>query len=127
MVAFTVLAFIGDMIGIFPFLQGFIATIFWFIVGVYFWMKGMGIVNGKRLAAAGVSWLISWAPVLQSIPLEMALGIIAVFVITRIEEKTGISITSLVGGKGIKNLNGVRAPQKPRPLNQSGIRLPNAE
>ncbi|MEK9177941.1 MAG: hypothetical protein AAB777_02350, partial [Patescibacteria group bacterium] len=55
-------------------------------------------------------------------------GMIAVIVMVRAEDKTGISVPGLSGGKGAKNIvqNGVNPPRQQQiPLNQGGVRAPS--
>ena len=118
-IVLVISALIADLLGIIPFVQYISAPIFWIIASIYFWSKGMGLLNGKKLASASVSWLISVIPALQMIPLEIVGGIIAIIIITRIEDRTGISL--------LKPLSkGIRPPRlEKNPLNaKEGIRPP---
>jgi hypothetical protein len=127
------LAFAADLVGMIPFVQNFTATIFWLCAGIYFYLKGMGILNGKKLAAIAISWVASMIPILQSLPIEVTAGIIAVIFITRVEDKTGVSVLKPMSqGKAVPglhtlNLNGRREPPQKTPLNQSETRQPQLQ
>ncbi len=118
-VILVISAFIADLIGLIPFAKDFTASIFWVVVSAYFWIKGMGIFNGRKLAAMAISWIASIIPFIQEIPLEIVAGIVAIIIITRIEDKTGISVTKPL-------TKGVTQPRLKRiPLNNKpGIRPP---
>jgi len=133
------LALICDLLGLIPFVKDFLGTIFWFCASIYFWKIGMGLFNGRKLAAMAISWVSGLIPIIQEIPLELVAGIVAIIIITRIEEKTGMSITSksaigklprqqtLQSASSVPlNNNGYREPVSNQiPLNQEGFRLPN--
>jgi hypothetical protein len=131
MIILTVLAIVFDLLGLIPIVKDIEAPIFWAIAGIYFWTKGMGIFNGRKLAAVLASFITSIIPVVQELPVELTLGIIAIFIMTRVEEKTGISASSLAGAKSgkITDVAGavVRAPEARKPLNQGGQRLPPSQ
>ncbi len=115
------LAIIADLLSLIPFVGTVIGPIFWFAMGLYFWNIGMGIINGKRLATGAISIIGEIIPIIQSLP-TITVGIIAIIIMTRIEEKTGVSVSSLN-----KRTPGVTPPRlKPPKLNaQQGIRYPN--
>ena len=140
------LALVCDLLGLIPFVKDFLGTIFWICASIYFWMIGMGIFNGRKLAVMAISWIASLIPVIQEIPLELVVGIIVIIAITRVEEKTGLSLTSgLLSGElhgkhaqqitqrsartfAPLNKDGGRSPVNTRvPLNQNGVRAPKKE
>lgn len=125
-------AIIADGLGMIPFVKDFTASIFFVCASVYFWMKGMGILNGKKLAAMAISWIASMIPIIQEIPLEVTAGIIAIILITRIEDKTGISVTKplsqgkkIASPKSMMNFAGRREPPPRIPSNQGDRRSPS--
>ncbi len=124
----VVLAIIADLIGLIPFVEDFAIVVYWFIVAVYLWYKGYGFVNSRRIAVMVIDVVIGMIPGVQALP-QITAGIIAVIVMIRIEEKTGISITGAVSkGKmpGPLNSGGSRMPTTPQlPLNDGGRRLPS--
>jgi hypothetical protein len=118
------LASVADLLSLIPFVGAVSSPIFWAYAGYYFWKKGMGFINGKRIATGVLSIVAEAIPVLQALPFAIA-GIAIIFLITKIEEKTGISIAPVVGGKKPLNAEGMRrAVAKPSPLNQNGVRMP---
>ncbi len=113
-----VIATVGDLISLIPGGGDIVSPIFWGLMALYFWKKGMGLFNGRRFAAAAISFVAELIPAVQELPLLLA-GIIAVLFIIRIEDKTGKSI--------IKPLSkGVTPPRIERnPFNgQPGVRPP---
>lgn len=86
-----ILAGIFDLATTIPLVGTVVGPIFWVIVGIYFWKKGMGIVNGRRLAASGTSFVAELIPGAQALP-TLVVAIIVILVIIRIEDKTGLSI-----------------------------------
>ena len=128
-VVFVVAAIICDLIGLIPFAKNATATVFWGISSFAMWKMGLGIFNGRKVAIMAVSWVSSMIPFIQEIPIEITAGIIAIIIVSRIEEKTGISALSLMN-KGIMpgplNARGSRLPASPKlPLNEGGQRQPN--
>jgi hypothetical protein len=85
------LAGIFDLATTIPFVGTIMGPLFWIIVGIYFWTKGMGVVNGRRLAVSGVSFVAELIPAIQALP-TLIVGIIIILLIVRIEDKTGLSI-----------------------------------
>lgn len=107
-------ALLCDIIGLIPFAKDFMATLFWSGASFYFWKSGMGIFSGKKLAVMGVSWISAMIPYIQEIPIELTAGVIAIIIMTKFEEKTGLSIGPKMN----------KAPSKPH-LNEGGVRLPS--
>ena len=109
------IAGIFDLTTAIPFIGSFMGPLFWVIAGIYFWVKGMGIVNGKRLVVSGTSFILELFPGIQIAPTLIG-GIIIILLITRIEDKTGLSIV-----KPLKK--GVTPPKVQRiPVNTTGGR-----
>lgn len=126
LILLTIIAIICDTIGLIPGVEDIAGTIFWGIAAIYFWASGMGVFNGRRLATMLVSWIIGLIPILQWLP-QLSVGIIAIFLMLRAEEKTGLPISSVAGGKITNTSSGpTRLPNKTAPLNQDGIRMPNS-
>ena len=116
-----------DIIGLIPVAKSILGTIYWIGTSIYLWKAGLGILNGRKLAAMLISWGAGFTPVIQELPIELTAGIIAIILMTRAEEKTGISLNPMSSGKlGPKvNVAGTRMPPQQAPLNQEGIRPPN--
>lgn len=111
-------ATICDFFSLIPLVGDAVAPIFWVIVGIYFWSKGMGILNGRKLAVTAISFVAEMIPWVQELPMLLA-GITAMLFIIRIEDKTGKSL--------IKPMSkGITPPRLTRnPFNgQEGIRPP---
>lgn len=125
-VILVVAALIADLLSLIPFVGDIVGPLFWIGASIYFWQSGLGLVNGRRLATSIISMVAEMIPAIQELPLILA-GIIAIIVMVRIEDKTGISLTPHIAGKGGMPLvqNGLRSPAgTPPPLNQGGIRAP---
>lgn len=107
-----------DALSLIPFVGDIVAPIFWLIVGIYLWTKGMSLLSGRKLATTGISIIAEMIPAVQELP-ALLLGIITILIILRIEDKTGISTNSI-------KKPGTTNPRNKVPLNsQPGIRLPN--
>ena len=118
-------ALIADLFSLIPFVGDFVGPIFWIGASVYFWKSGLGLVNGRRLATSVISMVAELIPGVQEFPTIVA-GMIIIVAMTRVEDKTGISLNPAKGGKlGPKaNIAGTRMPPPQMPLNQGGIRPP---
>ncbi|MEI8327886.1 MAG: hypothetical protein WCG02_02005 [Candidatus Taylorbacteria bacterium] len=121
------LALVADIIGLIPFAEIAVSTIYFGGLSIYLWTKGYGFVNGRRLAVIVIDLVIGWIPAVQALP-QITLGIIVLIVLIRTEEKTGISaLSGLSPGKKILPLNkgGTRLPEPTAAMNTGGKRLPN--
>jgi len=117
-------AILCDLIGLIPFVKDFLDPLFWIAASLYFWHLGMGLFSGRKLAITAVSFVAGMIPVIQEFP-ELTMGIIAIIFVTRLEEKTGLSlIKPLAKGdlEGAKRAFAGRTP--PMMLNQDGRREP---
>ena len=85
------LAGIFDLATTIPLVGTVMGPVFWIIVGLYLWTKGMGIINGRRLAASGTSFVAELIPGAQALP-TLVVATIVILVIIRIEDKTGLSV-----------------------------------
>jgi hypothetical protein len=111
------IAGIFDLFSIIPLVGSIMAPIFWVGVGAYLWTKGVGFLGWKKIASICISFLIELFPFLQTLP-GLVAGIIAVLLVIRTEDKTGLSIV-----KPMKK--GVTPPRiEKRPLNTEGVRMP---
>lgn len=132
----VIAAIIADLISLIPFVGTVSGPLFWIIVSWYLWKKGCGLFNPRRFATEIISSVIEIIPAIQALPAATA-GIIAVIVMIRLEDRTGISVkpdlnvsirkpryTSDQNGKGVRmpEQNNSNIPPK---LNTNGIRLPN--
>ncbi len=115
------IAILVDLLSLIPLLGSILGPGFWICINIYFWYVGLGIVNTRRLASGIISTLIELIPVLQWLP-SVTVGMILVIIMIRLEEKTGISVTSLT-----TRTPGTTPPRlRPPKLNaQQGIRYPN--
>jgi hypothetical protein len=111
------IAVIFDAASVIPFVGTLMGPIFWVISGVYLWTKGVGFFGVKKIATTAISLVAEVVPLSQELPMLVA-GIIALLVIIRVEDKTGMSIVKPMKA-GItpprlkripKNINGVRKP-----------------
>ncbi len=118
-------ACIADALSLIPFVGDLVGPIFWILASIYFWKSGMGLMNPRRLITSAISTVAELIPVVQEFPTIIA-GMIIIIVLTRIEDKTGISVTSVAGGgKPYLNSGGVRLPPPKVPLNQGSVRPPS--
>ncbi len=110
-----------DILSLIPFVGDFVGPLFWVVASLYFWKIGLGIVNGRRLAVGLISMIAELIPVVQEFP-SLMVGISAVIIMTRIEDKTGLSLNPL-------KKPGVTEPRIQRqPLNsQEGVRPPRLQ
>lgn len=108
-----------DLVSLIPFVGDFVGPIFWVIVGIYLYTAKVKLLDAKRLAVMGADMVIKMIPVLQELPVELLIGWIAIVMMTRIEDRAGISMNP--------TKIGTTAPRIQRiPVNaQEGTRLPN--
>lgn len=116
-IVLVIFALLFDAISLIPLLANITGIIFWVIVGIYLWMKGLGILNGRRLAVTAVSFVAEMIPGVQALPMLLA-GTIALLFIIRAEDKTGLSLVKPMS-------KGVTPPRlKRNPFNHDGVRPP---
>lgn len=129
-----ILAGFADALTFIPGAGDVIAFVYWPLAAVYFWKKGLGFVNGRRIATGAISFVAELIPIAQAFP-TILVATIAIVAMSRTEDKTGIKLP--LKGKGNmrspKNVGGTRlphaesAPNKhiaPTPLNEKGVRHP---
>jgi hypothetical protein len=122
-VVLVVLAGIADLLSLIPAVGILVGPVFWLCAGAYFWIAGLGFVNGRRLVTGGISTVAEIIPGIQAIP-TILVGVIAIIAMEKIQEKTGINVTSVAGGKNPLVSSGSRMPNPIKPANQAGIRAP---
>ncbi len=133
----VLLAIIADLISLIPFVGMVSGPTFWVLASWYLWKKGCGLFNARRLATELISSVVEIIPAIQALP-AATVGIIAVLLMIRIEDRTGISMKpdSFAGSvrkphyTTDENGQGIRRPQSSTPaippkLNINGIRPPN--
>lgn len=139
MIMLPVIALVFDLLGLIPFVKDFLGTLFWLGAAVYFHQMGMGWFNGKKLGVALASWIIGLIPVLQELPIELTAGIIAIIIMIKIEERTGVSVTNLssavsknlaagspkINIKGTRQASGGSNPLHTVDESGKGVRLPS--
>ena len=129
-------AVICDLIGLIPIAKDITLVICWIVTNLYLVRKGIGFKDSsKRIAAEVISIILSAIPIIQEIPVELSLGVFAVILTTRIEDKVkhrlnaGSDQMPLFLGKSVAsplNKGGVRSPVNQRTaLYLKGIRAPN--
>lgn len=140
-VAFVICALVVDIVGLIPIVKDVAEFIFWGIAGYALWKMGHPFINYRTLAPEAIAFVMGLIPGLQELPENLA-GIIAIIILSRLEDKTGISIIKPMSGGGILpaakdmlNSEGRREPQKDetgtgrrnantQPLNIDGVRKP---
>lgn len=117
---------IAELVSFIPFAGDVISIPFWLAVTYYLFKLGFGWINGRRLVTEGISMVAEMIPAVQELPTFIVAMTVLVIMI-RLEEKTGISVTSLAKGKVGSALNhgGTRLPPPRMPANQGEIRPPN--
>lgn len=79
-----------NLIGIGNFFSWIISPVASFLFILWCWILGLGFMtNYKRFAAMAIQATAGFIPVLNTLP-ELTLGIIAIVIITRAEDKGGI-------------------------------------
>jgi len=120
-------AIIADLITLIPFAGDIVGPLFWICVSIYLWKIGCGLLNARRLATSVISMIAEMIPGAQEFPL-LVLGMLAIILMIRIEDKTGVNISGKLGKKGAGGhvKDGVNPPKMQQaPLNQDGVRAPN--
>lgn len=130
-------AIVADLISLIPFVGTVSGPLFWVLVSWYLWKKGCGLFNVRRFATEAISTLVEVIPAIQALP-AATVGIIAVILMIRVEDRTGVSINPKSLNVSVRkprytsdqNGQGVRMPQTnssavPPTLNVDGIRPPN--
>lgn len=125
-VVLAVLALIADLFTLIPFVGDAVGPIFWVLASLYFWRQGMGFFSGKQGVTKIISTVAELIPGVQELP-TIFVAMLIVLGTTRVEDKTGIPVSSVVSGKpGTKmNVNGVREAPSRIPANQRAVRPPN--
>ena len=113
-VILTALSIVADLLTLIPGAGDIVGWLFWGIMGVVFWMKGLGFVNPKRLAVGAVSIIVELIPGFQALP-TIAAGMIAVIAMTRAEDKLGISLNPLQKTPGVTMPRNQRTPVNSQP------------
>jgi hypothetical protein len=117
----ALLAGLADLLTLIPFVGTAVGPIFWVLATIYFWKVGLGLVNGRRLATTIISIVAELVPAVQAFPTILA-GTIAVVIMTRIEDRTGISLTP-AKKVGVTPPRNVRVPVNKTP----GVRPPRIQ
>jgi len=90
-ILWVVIAIIGDLLSLIPFVGTAVAPVFWICFTYYGWKKGLGLINPKKVVTTALSVGAEVAPLLQFLP-ALAAGIVAILLMVRAEDKTGISL-----------------------------------
>lgn len=119
----AVLADIGTLV---PLVGTVVGPLFFAVFSFYLWKKGYGFVNPRRLITQAIAVLAEIIPAIQMFP-AIVTGAAIVLVLLRLQEKTGISATTLSSGKPPIIQEGVRQPVRttPPPRYSDGMRAPN--
>jgi len=127
MLFWILFAALADLLSLIPFVGSIVGPIYWVCFSIYLWKIGCGLLNARRLATGITSMVIEIIPAFQAFP-TILIGTIAIIVMVRTEDKTGITVPGLGSKKPASTLveNGVNPPRvQQTPLNQDGIRAPN--
>lgn len=119
----VILSILADLFTLIPGIGIAVGPIFWSLANFYFWKSGLGFVNSGRLATSAISAVAEVIPAIQELP-TITVAMIGIILMTRAEDKTGISLSSMTKGPNL-NTAGTRQPTpKQQPLNQGGTRAP---
>ncbi|MES3031452.1 MAG: hypothetical protein V4697_03510 [Patescibacteria group bacterium] len=111
-------AVIFDLLTLIPIVGAVCGTLYFAAFAVYLWKTGHGWVNWKVVVPEALAVVAEWIPAIQALPAIVA-GAVIIIAISRVEDKTGISIP-LPGKKP-----GTTPPRiQKAPLNQGGVRAP---
>ncbi len=125
-IVLVISAFIADTFTIIPFVGDFVGPIFWVLASLFFWKNGLGLLQGKRGITTVISTIMELIPGVQELP-AILVGILIIITTSRIEDKTGISMSSVTSGKPTIKMSvaGRREPPPRIPANQGDVRPPN--
>lgn len=112
------MAGVADIVSLIPFVGTLVGPTFWVVMSWYLWKTGHGLLNWKTIIPEGISVVAEIIPVIQELP-TIIVATIVIVVISRVEDKTGISLANPLS-KGQK----VRLPSRTPPFNEGGIRKP---
>jgi len=84
-------AIVVDLFNWIPGVGSVVTAIAWFIFNLYFYFKGISIFSGKKLAANLGAIIVGLIPFLDVLP-ETLVGMIAIIMYVRAEDKLGIKI-----------------------------------
>ncbi|MDQ5893040.1 MAG: hypothetical protein QG640_50 [Patescibacteria group bacterium] len=116
-IVFVCLAGIFDLLTLIPFVGTLFGWVYFVIFTIYLVKTGHGFINAKTLAPQAISIVAEFIPAVQELPTIIA-ATIAVIAISRIEDKTGISL--MPGSK----IGVTAARKKINPANKNGVRGP---
>ncbi|MES2471028.1 MAG: hypothetical protein V4526_02240 [Patescibacteria group bacterium] len=111
---------VADLATLIPLVGTFVGPIYWFIIGLYLWKKGFGLLNWRRIVPGLTSTTAELIPAIQALP-TITVGIAIIIIFSRFEDKTGIKVIPQV------KLIPTRPPvikNRPSPLNQNQVRQP---
>ncbi|HEY4503557.1 MAG TPA: hypothetical protein VJJ28_00390 [Candidatus Paceibacterota bacterium] len=120
-IAILVLIFVSGLADagtLIPFVGDFVSPLFWTCMTYYLYKIKHGLLNWKIFAPSIVSFVSEFIPVVQAFPTIIGATIAIIFV-SRLEDKTGISLM-----KPLSQGQKVHLPSRTPPLNQGGIRQP---
>lgn len=89
-------ALIADLLCLIPIVGDILGPIYWIIASVYFWRAGIGF-NAPRVAASVISTVAELIPGIQELP-SIIVCMLVIVVMTRVEDKTGISLQNGLAG-----------------------------
>ncbi len=84
-------AVIMDLLNWIPAIGSIVTAIGWVALNVFFYLKGISVFSGKKLATNLASITIGLIPVLEVLP-ETTVGIIAIIMFVKAEDKLGVKI-----------------------------------
>ncbi|MEK7463747.1 MAG: hypothetical protein AAB610_01340 [Patescibacteria group bacterium] len=116
-IVFVCFAGIFDLLTLIPFVGSLFGWVYFVIFTIYLAQTGHGFINPKTLVPQVISIVAEFIPAVQELPTILA-ATIAVIIISRIEDKTGISL--MPGAK----VGVTAARKKINPANKNGRREP---
>jgi len=90
-IAMLIIALILDLISLIPAANDVTLIIAGILFGLWWWKLGLGLINLRKVGTYILSALIEAVPILAILPAVM-FAVIVMFVISRTEDKTGLSL-----------------------------------
>src|SRR5574343_803087 len=108
-----------DILNTIPLLDGIVSTFYWMFVSVYLWRTGHGLINWRSVIPESISLIIEWIHALSAIP-TVFISTVLIIILSKIEDKTGVSIQLPGKTPGITPKRNTKTPVNSTP----GIRPP---
>jgi len=88
-----IFAIILDLISLIPAINVITLGVGAVLFGIWWWKLGLGLINPKKVVTYGVTAIVEAIPIVSWLP-GLTVGVIVIFIYSRIEDKTGIKLPS---------------------------------